>query len=37
MPLLTVGAAAFLSMALVRVVAGALDLTMSTQSSSLPS
>ncbi|MPZ80363.1 MAG: MMPL family transporter [Actinophytocola sp.] len=34
-PLLTVGAAAFLSMALVRVVAGALDLTVSTQSSSI--
>lgn len=34
-PLLTVGAAAYLSMALVRVVAGALDLTVSTQSSSI--
>lgn len=34
-PLLTVGAAAFVAMALVRVVAGALDLTVSTQSSSI--
>ncbi len=34
-PLLTVGAAAYLSMALVRIVAGALDLTVSTQSSSI--
>lgn len=34
-PLLTVGAAAFLSMGLVRVIAGALDLTVSTQSSSI--
>ena len=34
-PLLTVGAAAFLSMALVRAVAGAFDLTVSTQSSSI--
>ena len=34
-PLLTVGAAAYVSMALVRVVAGALDLTVSTQSSSI--
>ncbi|WP_410789643.1 MMPL family transporter [Kribbella sp. C-35] len=34
-PLLTVGTAAYLSMALVRVVAGALDLTVSTQSSSV--
>jgi putative drug exporter of the RND superfamily len=34
-PLLTVGAAAFLSMAAVRLVASALDLTVSTQSSSI--